>query len=78
MPAPQRDVYYQDRFTELEERDLLPAAVAVAAAFADRREVDNRALVTALAGRAIDGLVLPPEVKKARYALPDWVSQGVS
>ena len=79
--APQRDVYYQDRYTELEERDLLPAATAVAAAFASQRELGNRTLVDALAGKAIDGLVLPPEVKKARYALQDlgyiWQSPGL-
>ena len=68
--APERDDYYQDRYTELEEQGLLAAAAAVGAAFASRNELHDPALAEALAGAPV-GPDLPPAVIRTRRALQD-------
>ena len=51
-----RDLYYADRLQELEDRDLLPVARAVARAFRDRERMDTESVEEvvreALAGRS--------------------------
>ena len=66
----ERDDYYQDRYTELEEQGLLAAAAAVSTAFTGRNELHDPALAEALAGTPV-GPDLPRAIIQSRRALQE-------
>ena len=72
----ERNDYYSDRYRELKERDLLPAARAVAAAFRDEARLSDAALDRALERGSAGG----PRIGEAAKALEHlgfvWQAKG--
>ena len=60
--------YYRNRYTELKSRDLLDAAIAVAAAFETRHTLSDREMDQAIAGEPM-GMSPPKRVKRTYKAL---------
>ncbi len=72
----ERNDYCSDRYRELEERDLLPAARAVAAAFRDEARLSDAALDRTLERSAGDGPGIGEAAKALEHLGFVWQAKG--